>query len=650
MNEALAVKYRPQTFEEVVGQNVTVKILKRQLDTNQHKNCYLFTGGSGCGKTSIARIFARELNHGVGTPIEIDAASNNGVDYIRSIVEDADKRALDAEYKVYIIDECVSGDTEVLTENGWKRFDTLNKTEKIAQYTDSGKIEFVVPIEFIEKDYMGKMYKVNIGNKAEFIMSPNHVQPLYYKKSGKVKESYIKDITFAQSNYFIRSGNGAGTYDSLSSLDRLAIALQADGCLQHKSKEHNYWTIQLTKQRKVERLIKLLKDSSLEYLEIKCTRSGARRFRINTPINITKNLTTHFNLEQMSANYAHEFIEELMLWDGYKRGKYYYYSSVDKVNVDFCQCVGILGGFKSRIGNQTDNRKDTYRTMYRLYLEDSKIGTPNKNVTKESFDFNGKIYCVKVPSHKIIIRRNGFELITGNCHVLSNAAWQAFLKCIEEPPKYTIFIFCTTNPEKIPVTIQNRVQKFTFTKIPTDVIKSRLMYVCEQEHYTNYEEACQYIANISNGGMRTALAHLDKCQSYSTDLSINNVLKVLGDFSYKMFFDLTNAILDMNSGKVINIVEDCYNSGNDLKLFINQYLDFVIDVTKFCLFKDIALTNIPNNMLNDLLVLTDIEHTDSSPFFQSLANAILNIKNAINGDTTIKLTILVMLTNLCRGN
>ena len=104
-NKTLAIKYRPKTFDDVTEQSSVVAILQNQLETKTHKNCYLFTGSAGTGKTTSARIFANELNGGKGTPIEIDAASNNGVDQVRTIIDQAKLKALDSDYKVFIIDE-----------------------------------------------------------------------------------------------------------------------------------------------------------------------------------------------------------------------------------------------------------------------------------------------------------------------------------------------------------------------------------------------------------------------------------------------------------------------------------------------------------------------------------------------------------------
>lgn len=105
-DKSLAVKYRPKTFDDLVEQEYIKAILLNQLRTNTTKQAYLFCGPAGDGKTTSARIFANEINSGKGKPVEIDAASNNGVDDVRQIIEDSKRKPLDSEYKVFIIDEC----------------------------------------------------------------------------------------------------------------------------------------------------------------------------------------------------------------------------------------------------------------------------------------------------------------------------------------------------------------------------------------------------------------------------------------------------------------------------------------------------------------------------------------------------------------
>ena len=110
----LALKWRPKIFAEVVGQPIVIGILTRQIQEKKWHNCYLFCGAHGTGKTTCARIFANAINNNQGEPIEVDAASHNGVDDIRNLIVDAQQSSIDCDYKVYIIDEA-----HMITTQGW---------------------------------------------------------------------------------------------------------------------------------------------------------------------------------------------------------------------------------------------------------------------------------------------------------------------------------------------------------------------------------------------------------------------------------------------------------------------------------------------------------------------------------------------------
>lgn len=334
---SLATKYRPDTLEKIISQGSVVKILTRQIETQQFKNAYVFSGASGCGKTTAARAFASAINKGQGSPIEIDGASNNGVDNIKSIIKSASERSLDSEYKVYIIDEA---------------------------------------------------------------------------------------------------------------------------------------------------------------------------------------------------------------------------------------------------------------------------------------------------------------------HALTNASWQALLKTLEEPPLYTIFIFCTTDPQKIPATILNRVMRFNFNRIGSKHIKERLMYICKQEGYTEYEEACDYISRICNGEMRAGIAYLEKCADYDTRITIDNVLQAIGNYSYDLFFNLLNAIIDAKEPDVLMMVEEVYNSGNDMKLFVEQFLSFCLDVDKYAIFRDYTLTQIPSSMQSKLEYAVGFDN--STKYYSYIIDKLLGLKNMLKNDNNPRSSIDVVFLQMCR--
>lgn len=337
MSRTLTLKYRPKTFDEVAGQTITTTILKKVIAAGSFKNCYLFAGHTGAGKTTCARIFAKAINKGIGDPIEIDGASNNGVDNVRAIIEDANRRALVGEYKIFIIDEC---------------------------------------------------------------------------------------------------------------------------------------------------------------------------------------------------------------------------------------------------------------------------------------------------------------------HMITKEGWNAFLKGIEEPPMYTIFIFCTTEPNKVPATILNRVQRYNISPISSADIKNRLLYICEQEGFTNYTDTCDLVSKVAQGGMRDAITLLDQCADFSTDLSLANTQKIIGDLSYDTMFNLTVALLNKDEASVLKIIEDKMASGANLKIFVEQYLAFCIDLSKYCLFGSTAFTDIPSYL--ETRCAGFAKYPEAVAFSNKFAADMLELKGLIKYDTSYKNTIEAYLIKMIR--
>ena len=233
--------------------------------------------------------------------------------------------------------------------------------------------------------------------------------------------------------------------------------------------------------------------------------------------------------------------------------------------------------------------------------------------------------------------------IVDECHSLSNGAWQALLKTLEEPSKFTIFIFCTTDPQKIPATILSRVQRYNFQKISNEGIVKRLGYIIAQEivHrediiYT--EDAVDYIAKVSTGGMRDAITLLDKCLSLSRTLNLENVLKTIGAEDYSTFITFLSALEEKEKEVSIKVVEDVYNAGKDVKQFMKDFAKFILEVEKYALYGNFDYVNLPNTLESNLEQLNSADLFNVMDFVVSLNN---QIKWDSDPKTLIELSILI---------
>lgn len=235
-------------------------------------------------------------------------------------------------------------------------------------------------------------------------------------------------------------------------------------------------------------------------------------------------------------------------------------------------------------------------------------------------------------------------IIMDECQSVTPQGWNAFLKCIEEPPQYTVFIFCTTDPQKVPETIRNRTMRFNFTRIGEKEIEDRLSYVCRKEGYTDYAEGVPMIAKLAEGGMRTALSYLEKCAGYSTEITAKNVLEAIGRFSLTDLFALTNNLIDGKDQEIISFIEGIYASGADLKLFMDQYTDFILDLCKYCLFGNTDLLSIPASYGKELKFTTSID--SALKYFNWMSDAVMALRFQAKGDSMAKDVIEVGLLRI----
>lgn len=232
-------------------------------------------------------------------------------------------------------------------------------------------------------------------------------------------------------------------------------------------------------------------------------------------------------------------------------------------------------------------------------------------------------------------------------HMTTTQGWNALLKCIEEPPKYTIFIFCTTDPQKIPDTIKNRCMRLNFTKIPVNLIEERLKYVCAQENITGeIDKVCAYIARISNGGMRTAISYLETCISEDNMVTEKLCAESLGLFSYDAYFNLINSMVDKNIDNILKITDELSDNGTDLKVFIDGFLSFCLDLNKYIINNDIRVTKIPTYLEDKVKYAVGFE--GNNKILLDIVESLLEVKVTLRNDTDIVSTIQVMLIAISR--
>lgn len=246
------------------------------------------------------------------------------------------------------------------------------------------------------------------------------------------------------------------------------------------------------------------------------------------------------------------------------------------------------------------------------------------------------MYDLQVEGHPSYFA-NG--VLVHNCHSISNAAWQSLLLVLEQPPQHTCFIFCTTNPEKIPGTILSRVQRFDFRRISLEGIVSRLTHILnaeisEGQPYTYTQEAVEYIAKLAKGGMRSAITSLEKCLNYDANLTLQSVMNALGIVDYTKLFDLADCVLDYNTKGALAIIQQAHDDGKDLKLFMSDFTAFVLDVCKYALTADYSTIKIPNTYSARLLELCK-----DFKFFKDFLSKLIELNNSIKYERDAKSVI-----------
>lgn len=200
-------------------------------------------------------------------------------------------------------------------------------------------------------------------------------------------------------------------------------------------------------------------------------------------------------------------------------------------------------------------------------------------------------------------------IILDECHAITKEGWISLLNVLEENLPNTIFIFCTTDAQKIPNTILSRAKRLNFVPIPNRDMLARLKEIAAAENIQIEDEALKYIVRSAKGSLRQALTNLDSCLDYGS-LDTESVCKVLSMVSVDVMKDLYDAFEKKDTNTIISKINDLYNSGHELHFFVRQFLDYCVTKSNMDLverlltiLQDIRYDETPKNIIIARLII-----------------------------------------------
>ncbi len=235
--------------------------------------------------------------------------------------------------------------------------------------------------------------------------------------------------------------------------------------------------------------------------------------------------------------------------------------------------------------------------------------------------------------------------IIDEVHMLTEAASNAFLKTLEEPPAHVIFILATTEPHKILPTIRSRCQRHDFKRIPNNILVSRMEEIAKLEKVEAERNALEMIARLSQGGMRDSLSLLDQSIAYAEGkVTLETVTEITGGVTYDILHRLVRAIYKKNIGGILDIVNLVVESGKDPLMLVD-------DLTLF--YRDVLLVQNLGEQVDLARAILDEDFrrlTLEITVSESILDELTSCKVAVKNSTHPKATVEVSLVRLCSNN
>ncbi|NCO68423.1 MAG: DNA polymerase III subunit gamma/tau [Nitrospirae bacterium CG_4_10_14_0_8_um_filter_41_23] len=232
--------------------------------------------------------------------------------------------------------------------------------------------------------------------------------------------------------------------------------------------------------------------------------------------------------------------------------------------------------------------------------------------------------------------------IIDETHMLSDAAFNALLKTLEEPPPHVVFVLATTAPKKIPPTVLSRCQHLPFRRIPKQNIKERLKKVSDAEGINISGPAIEMIARAADGSLRDSLTILDQISSFSSDIKESDVKDLLGIADFGFLSQLSAALIEGKREEILKISGELVEKGTDIRSFTKELIQFFRDMLVASIVKKpeeiLDLSKEEMDIIKDILLKTSEDQL--TLLLSELLKAEVDVRNASSPSLTFEMALI----------
>lgn len=651
----LASKYRPHTFEDVTEQSAVVDILQKICqDSDMSNRNYLFIGPAGTGKaqpldskvlTPSGYIKMRDV--AVGTRV-LDSEGNTTT--VTGVYPQGERPCYKLEFddgcSISVADNHLNVVTEVDAVNGIVRDKVLTTSELLSCSGLNRTIFYYVPIakipgsskqyySFIDPYFVGAFAAAGQIKDDSILFRDIHLESVARIASilSKDWKCYLKTCRIGAQLYYKVVSESLGVADSLlRELRRYFPEL----CVGEKSFPEDCILWEVSDREQLLEGMRCDNDNgcfvtssirlSMQYTDI--TNSLGRQDLVDSKFEyVDKELTKVYIHSSPLVNATNRQI-----------------TCISPLGDVECQCIMVESPAHTYI---TDHSTITHNTTLGRIIASKLNGGPKGIIEIDAASHSGADAARDIANQARAypVGTNWKCFLVDECHAISSQGWQVLLKTLEESPAKSIFILCTTNPEKIPGTILSRVQTFQLSKISVDGVTKRLKHICDCEiaqgaELTYEESALRYIAKLGNGGMRDSIQLLDRAIAHSKDITLDNLEVALDLPNYDNYFALLNGIVKKNNEIVVKIINDVYDSGTNFVKWFEGFHSFVCQIVKYIYLQDINKTMIPAHY-QDKIANYGSTH---AILCLRLSNTLLNLNHSLKSTNYLQ---EVAITYLC---